>query len=92
MTFGVRQISVTTTPQVCLGKVGGFKSARAKLSNTGATDVFVGGSDLTSANTATKGQKIVATSGVLDLVVDQGEAVYVCTATGTSTLLVAGTA
>lgn len=92
MTFGVRQITVSTTPQVCLGATGSFKGARAKLSNTGGTDVFIGGSDLTSGNTATKGQKIVATSGVLDIVVDQGESVYVVTAAGTSTLTITGSA
>jgi hypothetical protein len=88
--FGVRQIAVTNQPQVCLGLANSFASRRARLANIGATDVFIGGPDLTNANTATKGEKIAATSGTLDIVIDPGEVVYVCTASGTSTLVVRG--
>jgi hypothetical protein len=87
MTFGARQIAVTTTPQVAL-KAGSFGNAKARLT-AGVADVFIGGSDLTSANTATKGLKIAATT-VYDLDLSHDDVAYVVCATGTSTLMVVG--
>lgn len=90
MGYRTRQLSVSTVPLVVLATKG-FKGGRAKLVN-GSVDVFIGGDDLTAANTATKGLKIAA-SGTLDLAIDPDETVYVvcATATGPSTLTIAGT-
>lgn len=87
MTYGVRQVAVSTTPVVVLA-ASSFHGVKANLKNA-ATAVFIGGPDLTSANTATKGQQIAA-SGTYDLELGAGEKAYVVTASGTSTVTVAG--
>lgn len=87
MTFGARQIAVSTTPQVAM-KAGSFGSVKARLT-AGSSDVFIGGSDLTSANTATKGLKIAATT-TYDLELAHDDVAFVVAASGTSTLTVVG--
>lgn len=87
MTFGAKQIAVTTTPQVVMAG-SSFKGRHARLT-AGSSDVFIGGSDLTNANTATNGMKIAA-NGTYDLALDPGDTAYVVCATGTSTLTVVG--
>lgn len=92
MSFGTRQIVVSNASPVAVLTAGAFGGARAKLVN-GSVDIFIGGADLTAANTATKGYKIAA-SASLDVLIDHGETVFaVCaSATGPSTLTVVGTA
>lgn len=91
MAFGTRQVSVTNGGKVAVLSAKGFAGARAKLVN-GSVDIFIGGDDLTAANTATKGSKIAA-SASQDIVIDKNETVYAVCATGTgpSTLTIVGT-
>lgn len=90
MAFKTRQVAISNAGPTAILTAQGFKGARAKLIN-GTVDIYIGGDDLTAANTATKGSKVAA-SASLDIIIDPNETVYAVCATGAgpSTLTIVG--
>lgn len=78
------------TPAVVESAVASFDGASVTVQNTGSVTVFVGGADMTVANSATHGFALAAGAG-MDLDMASGDVLYACVASGSGQLSVFAT-